>query len=60
MTEGAAEHSANQRRGVVSRLDDRGVLPGRFEVGLNWTEQLSVLWYVGCKVFVVDRRVTRL
>lgn len=31
MTEGAAEDSANQRRGVVSRLDDRGVLQWRYE-----------------------------
>jgi hypothetical protein len=60
MTEGAAEHSANQRRGVVSRLDDRGGPAEQLKVDLNWAEQLSVLSWVECKVFVVCWKETLL
>lgn len=43
MTEGAAEPPANQRRGVVSRFDDRGVLLKRLKIDLEWTQEVDTL-----------------
>lgn len=60
MTEGAAEHSANQRRGVVRRFDDRGVLAGLIEFDWCLVQQLSVLLWVEYMMFVVYWRDIRL